>query len=376
MSFSVIQFCSKTDARCGILKTDHGEILTPTFMPVGTQGTVKSLNQMQLADEVQAQIILGNTYHLYLRPGLEILESMGGLHRFINWSRPMLTDSGGYQVYSLSARRKISEKGVQFSSHIDGSRHSFTPERAIEIQRIIGADIIMTFDECTPYPCDKEYASKSLDLTHRWLDRCLKYFDQSGSLYGHGQVLVPIVQGSVYSDLRRQSAEQIAALDLDISAIGGLSVGEPSEILYDITGQVCGILPKKGARYLMGVGTPADLLHCISLGIDMFDCVLPTRNARHGLIYTSKGLVNIKNRKWADSKEAIDDDSEIPLLQKHTKAYLRHLITSKEMLGAQLATLQNLSFYTKLMREARKMIRENRFNSWREEMLAVVTTRL
>lgn len=376
MSFSITRSCPSTDARTGTLATDHGEILTPAFMPVGTLGTVKSLNQNQLAGEVKAQIILGNTYHLYLRPGLEILQSLGGLHRFINWQRPILTDSGGYQVYSLSARRKITEEGVTFASHIDGSRHVFTPERAIEIQRVIGADIIMAFDECTPYPCDKSYAGKSLDLTHRWLDRCLQHFEQTSPLYGYRQILVPIVQGSVYSDLRRRSAEAIAGMGCAISAIGGLSVGEPSELLYEMTGEVCQILPFQGARYLMGVGTPADLLHCISLGVDMFDCVLPTRNARHGLIYTSKGLINIKNRKWAGCDEPIDENSEIDLLRNHSKAYLRHLITSKEMLGAQLSSLQNLSFYTSMMSMARKMIQEDLFPSWKEEMLSIVTTRL
>ncbi|MCB0686063.1 MAG: tRNA guanosine(34) transglycosylase Tgt [Saprospiraceae bacterium] len=376
MSFTLTHTCAETAARCGILQTDHGEIQTPTFMPVGTQGTVKGVNQHQLAREVNAQIILGNTYHLYLRPGLEIMQSIGGLHQFINWHRPILTDSGGYQVYSLSARRKITEEGATFASHIDGSKHTFSPERAIEIQRIIGADIIMAFDECTPYPCDKHYATKSLDLTHRWLDRCLSFFADSTPLYGHKQLLAPIVQGSVYPDLRTKSAQRIAALDSTISAIGGLSVGEPPEMLYEMTGLVCNILPKSGARYLMGVGTPADLLHCMALGVDMFDCVLPTRNARHGLIYTSEGLLNIKNRKWADCPAPIDKNSPIELLRTHSKAYLRHLIVSKEMLGAQLASLQNLSFYTSLMSEARKMIKENRFHLWMNDMLNIVTTKL
>lgn len=376
MNFSLINTCQLTAARCGLLTTGHGDIETPVFMPVGTQGTVKSLNQNQVRRDVNAQIILGNTYHLFLRPGLEILHAMGGLHRFIDWSLPILTDSGGYQVYSLSARRKITEEGVTFSSHIDGSRHNFSPERIVEIQRIIGADIIMAFDECTPYPCEHGYASNSLDLTHRWLKRCMNHFDATAPLYGHPQILAPIVQGSTYPDLRRKSAEHIGSLGCPVTAIGGLSVGEPSDDLYKITDLVCGILPSSGARYLMGVGTPADLLQCISLGIDMFDCVLPTRNARHGLIYTSRGLVNIRNKKWADCAEPIDENSPVDLLRGHTKSYLRHLIISKEMLGAQLATLQNLSFYTGLMSTARKMIQEQRFPIWKEEMLQVVTTRL
>jgi len=376
MAFTVTDTCQSTRARCGTLVTDHGIIETPTFMPVGTQGTVKSLNQPQLLHDVKAQIILGNTYHLYLRPGLEVMENAGGLHKFINWPRPMLTDSGGYQVYSLSSRRKINEEGVTFASHIDGSRHTFTPERAIEIQRIIGADIIMAFDECTPFPCDHRYAEKSLGLTHRWLDRCFDYFDQTQPLYGHNQILAPIIQGSVYRDLRIRSAEHVGAMEKSVTAIGGLSVGEPAEQLYEMTELVCGIIPQSVARYLMGVGTPADLLTCVSLGIDMFDCVLPTRNARHGLIYTSQGLVNIRNRKWADNYEPIDSSSTCELLRSHSKAYLRHLIISKEMLGAQLASLQNLTFYSNLMSTAREMIKENRFEGWRDEMMKVVTTKL
>jgi queuine tRNA-ribosyltransferase len=345
-------------------------------MPVGTQGTVKSLNQLQLQNDIDAQIILGNTYHLYLRPGLEILRNQGGLHRFINWPLPILTDSGGYQVYSLSHRRKITEEGVTFASHIDGSKHFFSPENAIKIQRTIGADIIMAFDECTPFPCDHGYAARSLDLTQRWLERCYAHFDQTDALYGHRQHLVPIVQGSVYRDLRVRAAEFIAELAQPIAAIGGLSVGEPIEQLYEMAALVCEILPRQGARYLMGVGTPADLLTCIDLGVDMFDCVLPTRNARHGLIYTSAGLLNIKNRKWADCAEPIDENSSIALLRNHSKAYLRHLMISKEMLGAQLASLQNLSFYTNLTKMARQMIEEDRFPSWKEEMMKVVTTKL
>ncbi|MCL4108635.1 UNVERIFIED_CONTAM: hypothetical protein GTU68_006953 [Idotea baltica] len=304
------------------------------------------------------------------------MESAGGLHKFIHWPRPMLTDSGGYQVYSLSSRRKINEEGVTFASHIDGSRHTFTPERAIEIQRIIGADIIMAFDECTPFPCDHRYAEKSLGLTHRWLDRCFDFFDQTQPRYEHKQILAPIIQGSVYRDLRIRSAEHVGAMEKPVTAIGGLSVGEPAEQLYEMTELVCGIIPQSVARYLMGVGTPADLLTCVSLGIDMFDCVLPTRNARHGLIYTSQGLVNIRNRKWADNHDPIDPMSTSELLRSHSKSYLRHLIISKEMLGAQLASLQNLTFYSDLMSTAREMIKEKRFEGWRDEMMKVVTTKL
>ena len=345
-------------------------------MPVGTQGTVKSLNQDQLLHEINAQIILGNTYHLYLRPGLDILKKQGGLHQFTKWPRPMLTDSGGYQVYSLSGKRKISEEGVTFSSHIDGSKHFFSPEKAIDIQRCIGADIIMAFDECTPFPCEYKYAQSSLDLTERWLSRCFQHFDETKPLYAHNQLLVPIVQGSVYRDLRHRAAEHIASLDHPVNAIGGLSVGEPSEQLYEYTELVCNILPEAGARYLMGVGTPADILTCIDLGVDMFDCVLPTRNARHGLIYTSSGLVNIKNRKWADSSEPIDAESPVQLLRTHSKAYLRHLIICKELLGAQLASLQNLTFYSKLTETARHMIEANRFSTWKDQMMKIVTTKL
>lgn len=346
-------------------------------MPVGTLGTVKSIPQQFLRDEIGAQIILGNTYHLYLRPGVDILKSAGGLHKFIGWSRPMLTDSGGYQVYSLAHRRKITEEGVQFASHIDGSRHLFTPETAINIQRSIGADIIMAFDECTPFPCEYDYAAKSMDLTHRWLKRCWDHFQESPiTTYGHGQILAPIVQGSVYKDLRIKSAAYIGQFDSEINAIGGLSVGEPAEVLYDMTEVVCDILPDQKARYLMGVGTPANLLECIARGVDMFDCVLPTRNARHGLIFTSQGMVNIKNRKWSNAFEPIDPESPSQPLRTHSKAYLRHLIVSKEMLGAHLASLQNLVFYNQLMQEARQMIEEDRFESWKEEKMQTLTRRL
>lgn len=376
MSFRLEHKCKDTGARVGQLHTDRGVLDTPVFMPVGTLGTVKGLTRDNLLSDVQAQIILGNTYHLYLRPGLEVLEGAGGLHEFIHWPKPILTDSGGYQVYSLSARRKITEEGVTFSSHIDGSRHTFTPERAIGIQRSIGADIIMAFDECTPYPCDYDYAKKSMHLTHRWLDRCVTHFHETRPKYGFKQILAPIVQGSVYPDLRRESARYVAKQETPVMAIGGLSVGEPLEQLYSMTEVVTSLLPEGSARYLMGVGTPADLLECISRGVDMFDCVLPTRNARHGLIYTSKGVVNIKNRKWAQNYDPIDIGSPVPLLREHSKAYLRHLIASKEWLGPHLASLQNLTFYAELMKKARKMIAEDRFSIWKEEMMAIVTRRL
>jgi len=370
------QSSSGCKARRGKLETGHGSIETPIFMPVGTLATVKSLNQTQLLEQVNAQIILGNTYHLYLRPGMEIMEEAGGLHKFMNWPRPMLTDSGGYQVYSLGHRRKINEEGVNFSSHIDGSKHFFSPEAAIDIQRIIGADIIMAFDECTPYPCEYEYAQNSMQLTHRWLERCVKHFAASNAHYGYQQSLAPIVQGSVYRDLRRQSAETIGSFGAEINAIGGLSVGEPADILYEMTGWVCEILPQDKARYLMGVGTPTNILECIGLGVDMFDCVLPTRNARHGLIYTSQGLLNIKNKKWANCFDPIDPGSSCESSRSHTKAYLRHLIVSKELLGAQLASLQNLVFYSDLVAQARHMIEEDRFESWKDEITPILNTRI
>jgi len=376
MKFEVVQKDESSAARLGYLKTDHGDIETPIFMPVGTLGSVKGVNQEQLLNLVDAKIILGNTYHLYLRPGLDVIESAGGLHKFISWDRPMLTDSGGYQIYSLSERRKLTNDGVTFTSHIDGSRHFFSPESAIDIQRVIGADIIMALDECTPYPCDRSYASTSLDLTHRWLERCMLHDQVSLPKYGYDQILAPIVQGSVYKDLRLQSVREVANYGSKINAIGGLSVGEPSDLLYEMTGEVCSNLPQHAARYLMGVGTPIDLLECMALGVDMFDCVLPTRNARHGLIYTSKGIVNIKNQKWTSCHEPIDEASESPFSQQYSKAYLRHLIRSKEMLGAQVATLQNLCFYLGLMKDARENIRSGRFSSWKEEMTSIVTNRI
>jgi len=376
--FSVLASDSKTEARAGVITTDHGQIETPIFMPVGTQATVKTLNQEQIKRDVKAQIILGNTYHLYLRPGTDVLQKGEGLHKFMNWDGPILTDSGGYQVYSLSGMRKIKEEGVKFASHIDGSKHLFTPERAIDIQREIGADIIMAFDECTPYPCDKKYAERSMHLTHRWLKRCIDHFDGEDNkpLYGHNQILAPIIQGSVYSDLRKKSAEKIASYEREINAIGGLSVGEPKEDLYRMTEEVCDVLPKHTPRYLMGVGTPENILECISLGIDMFDCVLPSRNARHGMLYTSEGIINIKNAKWKEDFSFIDSAGYCHTSTIHTKAYLRHLFVVKESLGLQLATLQNLSFYLWLVKEARIKILDGSFASWKETMMPKISKRL
>lgn len=363
-------------ARAGILHTDHGPIETPIFMPVGTAGTVKGLHQHELKTEVNADIILGNTYHLFLRPGTEVLEKAGGLHKFIGWDRPILTDSGGYQVYSLSGSRKINEEGVKFQSHIDGSYHFFTPERAIDIQRSIGADIIMAFDECTPYPCDYNYAKRSMHMTHRWLKRCFEQMDRTEPLYGHEQALFPIVQGSVYKDLRKESAEAIASHNAIGNAIGGLSVGEPDEDLYEMTDLVCDILPSEKPRYLMGVGTPVNLLECISLGIDMFDCVMPTRNARHGMLFTSEGIINIKNKKWEMDFSPLDPNGIALVDQVYTKAYLRHLIKSNETLGIQIASIHNLTFYLWLMREARKQILAGTFVSWKNAMIPKLQNRL
>ncbi|MGB0403304.1 MAG: tRNA guanosine(34) transglycosylase Tgt [Salibacteraceae bacterium] len=363
-------------ARAGTLKTDHGVIETPIFMPVGTSGSVKAVHQRELKDEIEAQIILGNTYHLFLRPGLDILESAGGLHKFINWDRPILTDSGGYQVYSLADSRKITEEGVKFASHIDGSRHFFTPEKAIQIQRSIGADIVMAFDECTPYPCEYTYAKNSLDMTHRWLKRCVEEMNRSEPKYGYSQSLFPIVQGSVYKDLRTKSAEFIAEQNADGNAIGGLSVGEPHEDLYEMTDLVCGILPEDKPRYLMGVGTPANLLECIDLGVDMFDCVMPTRNARNGQLFTSEGIINIKNKRWENDLSPIDAAANTYVDTQYSKAYLRHLIISREMLGAQIASIHNLGFYLWLVKEARVQIKSGNFKAWKTEMVKKVTQRL
>jgi queuine tRNA-ribosyltransferase len=376
MHFEVQQTDPKSNARTGMLHTDHGVIETPIFMPVGTAGSVKGVHQQELRDDIAAQIILGNTYHLYLRPGLEVLESAGGLHQFINWERPMLTDSGGYQVYSLSGSRKIREEGVKFQSHIDGSYHFFTPEKAIDIQRSIGADIIMAFDECTPYPCDYNYAKRSMHMTHRWLQRCFDQFERTSPKYGFEQALFPIVQGSVYKDLRLESAEAIASHDAVGNAIGGLSVGEPDDELYAMTELVCGVLPKEKPRYLMGVGTPVNLLECIALGVDMFDCVMPSRNARHGMLFTSEGIINIKNAKWAKDFSPVDPYGTAFVDQVYTKAYLRHLIQSKENLGIQIATIHNLAFYLQLMKEAREQIKAGTFSSWKDQQIPKLRNRL
>jgi queuine tRNA-ribosyltransferase len=376
VDFTLIQQDPASDARAGVVTTAHGAIETPIFMPVGTVGTVKGIHQRELEAQIQAQIILGNTYHLYLRPGLEILEEAGGLHQFMGWKHPILTDSGGYQVYSLSHRRKITEEGVTFQSHIDGSKHFFTPERAIDIQRVIGGDIIMAFDECPPYPSEYEYARKSMELTHRWLVRCCDHMDKEQSLYGYEQTLFPIVQGSTYTDLRKRSAEFIASMDRAGNAIGGLSVGEPAEEMYAMTEEVCAILPKDKPRYLMGVGTPANLLECISRGIDMFDCVLPTRNARHGVLYTAEGIMNMKNAKWKNDFSPIDPASPIPTSREHSRAYLRHLFQSNELLARQIASLHNLGFFLWLVKTARQQILDGTFTTWRDQLLPKVAQRI
>lgn len=365
-----------SNARAGRITTDHGEILTPIFMPVGTAGTVKAITQQDLKNDVEAQIILGNTYHLYLRPGTDVLVEAGGLHKFNGWNRPILTDSGGYQVYSLSANRKIKEEGVTFKSHIDGSKHIFTPENVMDIQRKIGADIIMAFDECPPYPCDKRYAKNSLDVTHRWLDRCFARLAETEPLYGHDQNLFPIVQGSVYGDLRKESAEFIASKDAAGNAIGGLSVGEPHDMMYEITEQVCGILPKDKPRYLMGVGTPANILECIALGVDMFDCVMPTRNARNGMLFTWNGTMNMRNKKWEKDFSPLDEQGDSFVDHFYTKAYVRHLFAAEELLGMQIATLHNLNFYLRLVRVAREKIIEGTFTPWKNEMVKRLSQRL
>ena len=376
MTFTLTAQDAKSNARAGEATTDHGTIHTPIFMPVGTAGTVKAVHQRELQQDIKAEIILGNTYHLYLRPGLDLLEQAGGLHRFNGWSGPVLTDSGGYQVYSLADRRKITEEGVTFQSHIDGSRHVFSPERVMDIQRIIGADIIMAFDECTPYPCAYDYAKQSLDLTHRWLRRCCEQFDQTEAKYGYQQTLFPIVQGSTYSDLRTHSAETIARMNREGNAIGGLAVGEPVEMMYEMTDLVCRILPSDRPRYLMGVGTPANILESIAQGVDMFDCVMPTRNARNGMLFTTQGIINIRNQKWQDDLSPIDETLGGYVSTTHSKAYLRHLIHAKEMLGAQIASVHNLTFYLWLVRQARKHIIAGDFATWKNSMIAQVMQRL
>jgi queuine tRNA-ribosyltransferase len=376
MKFQLTAKDPKSSARAGILETGHGPIHTPIFMPVGTAGSVKAVHQRELEHDVNAEIILGNTYHLFLRPGIDLLEKAGGLHHFNGWKRPILTDSGGYQVYSLSENRKITEEGVTFKSHIDGSRHYFTPENVMDVQRSIGADIIMAFDECTPYPCEYDYAKNSMAMTHRWLKRCVQRIDNTEPKYGYEQALFPIVQGSVYKDLREQSAEFIASQNQWGNAIGGLSVGEPHDDMYAMTSLVCGILPSDKPRYLMGVGTPENILECIALGVDMFDCVMPTRNARNGMLFTTQGIINIRNEKWKDDLSPIDPALGGYASTFYSKAYLRHLIINKEILGAQIATLQNLTFYLWLVREARKKIEEGTFASWKETMVKIVSQRL
>lgn len=376
MHFDLIHTDKNSKARAGALHTDHGVVETPIFMPVGTVGTVKGVHQYEIENEIKAQIILGNTYHLYLRPGIETIQAAGGLHKFINYDRPMLTDSGGFQVYSLASTRKISEEGVKFRSHIDGSYHFFSPESATEIQRKIGADIIMAFDECVPYPCDYHYAKRSVKMTHRWLERCFKYMKESEPLYGHEQALFPIVQGSTYKDLRMESAKYIADTDSLGNAIGGLSVGEPDDELYEMTDVVCDILPEAKPRYLMGVGTPINLLECIALGIDMFDCVMPTRNARHGMIFTSEGTINIKNKKWENDFSPLDPNGTSIVDHHYSKAYLRHLIKTNEVLGVQIASIHNLAFYLALVKEARKRIIDGTFTEWKNKMVKKLGQRL
>lgn len=376
MDFEILKTDEHTKARAGKITTSHGVIETPIFMPVGTVGSVKGVHQRELKDDINADIILGNTYHLYLRPQTPILEKAGGLHKFINWDRNILTDSGGYQVYSLAANRKIKEEGVKFKSHIDGSFHVFSPEKVMEIERSIGADIMMAFDECTPYPCEYGYAKRSMHLTHRWLDRCITHLEKVPPKYGYHQSLFPIVQGSVYKDLRTQSAEYIASKNADGNAIGGLSVGEPVEQMYEITELVCDILPKDKPRYLMGVGTPVNILENIALGVDMMDCVMPTRNARNGMLFTAKGIINIKNKKWEDDFSPIDPDGHTYVDTYYTKAYLRHLFAANEFLGKQIASIHNLGFYLWLVREARRQIVAGTFLTWKTKMVADMSNRL
>ena len=376
MHFELEKTDEKSKARIGKLHTDHGVIETPIFMPVGTAGTVKGVHQHELDKDIEAQIILGNTYHLFLRPGLDVIEPAGGLHKFMNWDKPILTDSGGYQVYSLSGARKIKEEGVTFQSHIDGSYHFFSPEKAIDIQRSIGADIIMAFDECTPYPCDYEYAKQSMHMTHRWLKRCMTQMNKTQPKYGHDQALFPIIQGSTYKDLRAESAETIASHDAIGNAIGGLSVGEPDDELYEMTDLVCSILPTEKPRYLMGVGTPVNLLECISMGVDMFDCVMPSRNARHGMLFTSEGIINIRNKKWEKDFSKLDPNGTSFVDSTYSKAYLRHLSKSKEHLAIQISTIHNLSFYLWLVKEAREHIKAGDFVTWKNIMIPKLKNRL
>ncbi|TKG94793.1 tRNA guanosine(34) transglycosylase Tgt [Puteibacter caeruleilacunae] len=376
MKFELQHKADNTEARAGLITTDHGQIETPIFMPVGTVGSVKGVHMREVKEDIKAQIILGNTYHLYLRPGLDVIEQAGGLHKFNGWDRPILTDSGGYQVFSLGDIRKLTEEGAMFQSHIDGSKHQFTPENVMDIQRTIGADIIMAFDECTPGDADYNYAKKSLEMTQRWLDRCIERFDSTSPKYGYNQALFPIVQGCVYPELRRKAAEHIATLDRDGNAIGGLSVGEPEHLMYEMTEVVNEVLPKSKPRYLMGVGTPVNILESIDRGVDMFDCVMPTRNGRNGMLFTRNGIINIKNKKWSHDFTPIDPESDCYADLQYSKAYLRHLFQAKEMLGAQIASIHNLAFYLWLVKEARKHILNDTFKPWKEEMVKKLATRL
>ncbi|MBS1657404.1 MAG: tRNA guanosine(34) transglycosylase Tgt [Bacteroidetes bacterium] len=375
MQFTIHSNDKNSGARAGLLRTDHGEIETPAFMPIGTTGGVKAVHFRELEETIGAQIILGNTYHLFIRPGMEVIREAGGLHQFNGWNKPILTDSGGYQVFSLSDRRKITEEGVKFHSHIDGAKHLFTPEGVMDIERIIGGDIMMAFDECVAYPCDHKQAKKSMELTHRWLERCIWRFNETQPLYGHAQSLFPIVQGSTYRDLRIESAEFIAAQNLEGNAIGGLSVGEPAEEMYGMTEVVCKILPVEKPRYLMGVGMPDNILECIALGIDMFDCVIPTRNGRNGMLFTKEGIINIRNKKWERDFSPLDDLDNF-VSRNHSKAFLRHMLLSNEILGCQIASVHNLCFYHWMMKEARKKIEEGSYAEWKEKMVKKVMTRL
>lgn len=377
MKFAVNCWDSHSNARAGLIHTDRGEIETPIFMPVGTVGAVKGMHVKQLKEDVKAQIILGNTYHLYLRPGLEVLEKAGGIHQFNGWDKPMLTDSGGFQVFSLSHKRKIKpDEGVWFQSHIDGSKHLFSPEKVIDIQRIIGADIVMAFDECPPYPCEYEYAKKSMHITHQWLDRCIQRMDETEPRYGKSQTLFPIVQGSVFPDLRKRSAEYIASKEREGNAIGGVSVGEPTELMYEITELCCSILPKDKPRYLMGVGTPANILEAIGMGVDMFDCVMPTRNGRNGMIFTWEGMMNMRNEKWKYDFSPIDPQSDLFADQDYGRAYLRHLYVANEMLGAMIGTIHNIHFYMDLVAKAREHIQKGDFASWKNEVMPKISRKL
>jgi queuine tRNA-ribosyltransferase len=374
--FQLIQTDLQSKARRGRIQTAHGTIETPIFMPVGTAGSVKAVHTRELHRDIEAQIILGNTYHLYLRPGLEVLQNAGGLHKFNTWHKSILTDSGGYQVYSLAENRKITEEGVKFKSHIDGSYHFFSPERVMDIQRAIGADIVMAFDECPPYPCEYKYAKESMHLTHRWLLRCIKRMQETDGLYGYTQTLFPIVQGSVFRELRKESAEFVALQNQEGNAIGGLSVGEPAEMMYEMTEFVCDILPKNKPRYLMGVGTPANILECIALGVDMFDCVMPTRNARNGMLFTTQGIINIRNEKWKNDFSPIDETLGGEVSGTYSKAYLRHLAISKEILAAQIASIHNLRFYLWLVAQARQKIEEGTFLAWKNAIIPQIMQKL